>query len=82
MDRRFEIMKMKEEKKKEALQKSYLKMIKENGLIIQTIPEEELTYEMCKEAILQNRKAYEYVPYTHKTYKLWLLSKTPQFLWK
>jgi len=81
MNNKFEIMRKLEEGKRNIALDAYLKNIKTNGLLLKYIPEEDRTYEICKQAILQNRKAYEYVPNKLKTYTLWLLSKTPRFLW-
>lgn len=61
--------------KKEDTIKRYINDVSHNGLELQFIPHDEQTYEICKAAILQNQKAYEFIKPNLKNFKFWLVSK-------
>jgi hypothetical protein len=52
----------------------YLQDVKINGLDLQFIPVEEQTYEICKAAILQNKRAYEYIRPDLKSFRFWMVA--------
>jgi hypothetical protein len=62
--------------KKEDTIKRYISDVKHNGLDLQFIPQDEQTYEICKAAILQNKKAYEFINPNLKNIKFWLVSNS------
>lgn len=62
--------------KKEDTVKRYINDVKHNGMDLQYITYDEQTYEICKAAILQNQKAYEYINPNLKNFKFWLVSKS------
>ena len=57
----------------------FLDSVKHNGLELENISETEQTFNICKEAVLQNGKAYKYVAPNFKSFKLWLVSKSKVF---
>ena len=65
--------------KKEDTVKKYIDNVKHNGMDLQFIPQDEQTYEICKTAILQNKKAYDYINPNIKNIKFWLVSKSNIF---
>jgi len=51
-------------------EKDYENIVKDNGLMIQFIKDEDITYKLCKLAINQNTYSIIFIPTEQRTYEL------------
>ena len=48
----------------------YIKLLEQDGLALSMISPSDITYEMCKVAVMQNASAYELCPKQYQTLEL------------
>jgi hypothetical protein len=79
MDKMKLLISFKNEHEKNKKIEIFLNSVKQNGLELENISDTEQTFNICKEAVLQNGKAYQFVAPRFKSFKLWLVSKSNIF---